>query len=240
VLRGAPVPSQYRLARLCVAPYNRSVQAQAEGVMRILTLIGALAVIAGIGAAVVFFGGFYSVAGTQEDPDIVHWALVQVRKASIVRHAHDIPPTNLSDAAMVQAGAKEFAEHGCTNCHGGPGVTWAKFSEGLRPDPPDLKDVVSDRTASQLFWVIKNGINMTGMPSFGLAGAKDDEIWRIVAFLKKLPVVTEADFKAWIAPPPPPAPPPAPEPPAAAPVPDATTPPAVAPAPDASAPPAAK
>jgi cytochrome c553 len=202
--------------------------------MRLLTLIGALAVIAGIGAAVVFFGGFYSVAGTQEDPAAVHWALVQVRTASIVRHAHDIPPTNLGDAAMVQAGAKQFAEHGCTNCHGGPGVTWAKFSEGLRPDPPDLKDIVTDRTASQLFWVIKNGINMTGMPSFGLAGAKDDDIWQIVAFLKKLPVVTEADYKTWTAPPPPPAS----APPAA--VPEAVPPPAAAPAPDANAPPAAK
>ena len=29
--------------------------------------------------------------------------------------------------------------------------------------------------------IIKNGINMTGMPSFELAGAKDDEIWSIAA-----------------------------------------------------------
>jgi hypothetical protein len=73
----------------------------------------------------------------------------------------------------------------------------------MHPDPPDLKEVVNDRTPEQLFWVIKNGINMTGMPSFALAGAKDDEIWKIVAFLKKLPSVKETDYKAWTAPPPP-------------------------------------
>ncbi len=50
-----------------------------------------------------------------------------------------------------------------------------------------------------LFWVIKNGINMTGMPSFAQAGANDDDIWSIVAFLKKLPSVSEADYKAWTA-----------------------------------------
>ena len=44
--------------------------------------------------------------------------------------------------------------------------------------------------------MVKNGINMTGMPSFAQAGVKDDEIWSIVAFLKKLPV-SEADYKAW-------------------------------------------
>jgi mono/diheme cytochrome c family protein len=169
--------------------------------MRILALIGALGILGAIGAAVFFFGGFYSVAGTAEDPAIVHWALVQVRTASIKNNAHDAPPANLNDPATIQAGARKFAEVGCANCHGGPGVTWAKFSEGLRPDPPDLKDVVNDRTPSQLFWVIKNGINMTGMPSFALAGAKDAEIWTIAAFLKKLPNISEADYKAWTAPP---------------------------------------
>jgi hypothetical protein len=48
--------------------------------------------------------------------------------------------------------------------------------------------------------VVRNAINMTGMPSFALAGVKDDEIWSIVAFLKKLPGVSEADYKAWTAP----------------------------------------
>jgi mono/diheme cytochrome c family protein len=168
--------------------------------MRILAVIGGLALIVGIGAAAFFFGGFYSVAGTAEDPAIVHWALTQVRTASIDRNAQDQPPVSIKDPASVQAGAKAFAARGCTTCHGGPGVPWAKFSEGLHPDPPDLKEVVDHRSPAQLFWVIKNGINMTGMPSFTLAGVEDNEIWSIVAFLKKLPGVSEADYKAWTAP----------------------------------------
>lgn len=167
--------------------------------MKLFAAIGALGVVVAVVAAVFFFGGYYSVAGTAEDPAIVKWALIQVRTASISHHAKDTPPANIADPAIIQAGAREFVDHGCTNCHGGPGVNWAKFSEGLHPDPPDLKDVVNDRTPEQLFWVIKNGINMTGMPSFALAGAKDDELWKIVAFVKKLPSVSEADFKAWTA-----------------------------------------
>ena len=170
--------------------------------MRILAAIGALAIIIGIGAAAYVFGGFYSVAGTAEDPAIVNWALVQVRTASINRHAQDQPPASINDPGSVQAGARAFAAHGCANCHGAPGVSWAKFSEGLHPDPPDLKDVVGELSPAELFWVIRNGINMTGMPSFAQAGANDGEIWSIVAFLKKLPTVSEADYKAWTAPPP--------------------------------------
>jgi mono/diheme cytochrome c family protein len=190
--------------------------------MRILALIGALGIIGAVSAAVFFLGGFYSVAGTAEDPAIVRWALIHVRTASIIRHAHDQPPANINDPATIQAGARAYAAQGCANCHGAPGVNWAKYSEGLHPDPPDLKKVVNERTPAQLFWVIKNGINMTGMPSFALAGAKDEDIWTTAAFLKKLPTVSEADYKAWTAPPAPPAPPPPPAaPPAAEPPPPA-------------------
>src|ERR1041385_5456770 len=107
--------------------------------MRLLSLIGALAIIVGIAALGYFFGGYYSVAGTQEDPGIVKWALIQVRTASIRHHATDTPPGNLGDAATVQAGAKAYASLGCVNCHGGPGAEWSKVSEGRGPDPPDLK-----------------------------------------------------------------------------------------------------
>jgi len=165
--------------------------------MRLLAIIGLVAILVAIGAAVFFFGGFYSVAGTSKDPALVEWALIHVRTASIDRHATDQPPGSLEDSTMVQAGARRFFERGCTNCHGGPGVEWMKFSEGLHPDPPDLKDVVNEREPRHLFWVIKNGINMTGMPSFGPLGIEDKEIWSIVAFLKKLPNISEDDFKAW-------------------------------------------
>jgi mono/diheme cytochrome c family protein len=165
--------------------------------MRFLAVIGALAIIVVIGAAVFFFGGFYSVAASEQDNGLVAWALVHVRQASIDRHANAAPPGSLDDPAIIRTGAHAFLERGCVNCHGGPGATWAKFSEGLNPAPPDLKDVVADTKPGELFWVIKNGIRMTGMPSFGATGVPDQEIWSIVAFLKKLPTVSDADFKTW-------------------------------------------
>jgi mono/diheme cytochrome c family protein len=167
--------------------------------MRFLAAIGALAIIVGICCLVFFFGGFYSVAGTAGDPAPVTWALVKVRTVSIERHAKDKPPASFDEAATVQAGAKAYASFGCANCHGAPGVMWQKYSEGLHPDPPDLKKVADDLTPAQVFWVVKNGINMTGMPSFAEAGATDDEIWSISAFVKKMKGVSEADYKSWTA-----------------------------------------
>jgi mono/diheme cytochrome c family protein len=167
--------------------------------MRLLAFIGFLAIAGGVAAAAYFFGGFYSVAGTAEDPAVVHWALVRVRTASIERHATDRPPANIDDPATVQEGARIYLAQGCATCHGGPGVAWVKFSEGLHPDPPDLKEVAGELSAAQIFWVVKNGINMTGMPSFAAAGVKDEDIWKIASFVKKLPNVSETDFKTWTA-----------------------------------------
>src|SRR5882762_5169912 len=97
--------------------------------LKFLALIGLLAIFAGVGAAVFFFGGFYSVAGTAEEPKIVSWALVQVRQASIARQAKERPPMELNDAEVVKEGARAYGQRGCVNCHGAPGVEWAKFSE---------------------------------------------------------------------------------------------------------------
>jgi Cytochrome C oxidase, cbb3-type, subunit III len=165
--------------------------------MRFLAIIGALAIIAAISAAIFFLGGGYNVAGTSEEPSIVNWTLVYVRAASIEKRANNQAPNSLDDPSVVQVGARAFATRGCLMCHGGPGVKWAKFTEGMRPYPPNLKEISPERTAPQIFWVVKNGIKMTGMPSFGLIGVPDQEIWALAAFVKKLPNVSDADFKAW-------------------------------------------
>jgi Cytochrome C oxidase, cbb3-type, subunit III len=167
--------------------------------LKVLALIGLLAILAAIGKAVFFFGGYYNVAATHPDPAIVDLVLERVRDASVARHAGVTGSVTLDDPAIVQAGARAFADRGCPICHGAPGVTWQKFAEGLNPAPPDLAEAGKEHEPAQLFWVIKNGIKMTGMPSFGATGAEDKEIWSIVAFIKKLPNVSEADFKAWTA-----------------------------------------
>jgi len=166
----------------------------------LLAFIGLLAILAVIAAAVFFLGGFYNVAGSAGESGPFKWALGKVRDASIERHATDKAPDKLNDSATVQAGARAFSERGCPTCHGGPGVGWAKFAEAMHPDPPDLKEIANESSPAELFWVIKNGITMTGMPSIQSIELPDDEIWHIAAFIKKLPSISEEDYKKWTAP----------------------------------------
>ena len=155
--------------------------------MRFLALIGALAIILAIGAAIFFFGGFYSVAESEDDPAIVSWALAHVRAASVARHATEAPPASLDDPATVKAGARAYATIGCVELSWRAaeqrlGQVVRRAEAGSRRSQGDGERSGPRRNSSGL---IKNGIKMTGMPSFGLAGASDQQIWTIVAFIKK-------------------------------------------------------
>jgi mono/diheme cytochrome c family protein len=58
---------------------------------------------------------------------------------------------------------------------------------------PDLSEAVSDMTTGQMFWIIKNGIKMSGMASYGKVH-NDDEIWNIAAFVQRLPKMTPEEY----------------------------------------------
>ncbi len=166
--------------------------------MRLLALVGVVAIAGALAAAGFFFGGFFDISSSWEDPAPVTKAIARVRDASIARRATDRPPADFAAPQRVQAGARIFATLGCANCHGAPGVKWQKFSEGMNPAPPDLKEEAGRLSPSEVFWVARNGIRMTGMPAFG-AAASDEDLWSVAAFVKKLADVSEADFKAWTA-----------------------------------------
>jgi mono/diheme cytochrome c family protein len=100
-------------------------------------------------------------------------------------------PAALDDPAKLVIGTEHFAVH-CAICHGGPGVPPGDIAHGLYPPPPDLARAASRYTPGELFWIIKNGIKSTGMPSW--SDHSDEEIWATVAFLEKLPGLDEPAY----------------------------------------------
>jgi mono/diheme cytochrome c family protein len=62
----------------------------------------------------------------------------------------------------------------------------------MYPQPPVLTDSAKEWSAGELFWIIRNGIKMSGMPAW--PGRSDDDLWNIVAFLQKLPGMSEQDY----------------------------------------------
>lgn len=56
-------------------------------------------------------------------------------------------------------------------------------------------DVVDKWNDAELYWIIKNGIEHTGM--IGLGPTHQDEgIWSVSAFVRQLPTMSPAEYKA--------------------------------------------
>lgn len=155
------------------------------------TLVAAAA-IGVLGATVVIASGLYNVGATNPHWPLTHWILETARTRSIQAHAKGIAaPSGLDDPAKVVIGTEHFAAH-CAICHGAPGVPPGDIAHGLYPLPPDLTGIARTYTPAELFWILKNGIKSTGMPSWNDHG--DDELWATVAFLEKLPRMSEDDY----------------------------------------------
>jgi len=86
----------------------------------------------------------------------------------------------------------------CFGCHGAPGHELSEIAQGLNPKPPklDAEDVQAGSDA-ELYWVVKNGLRMTGMPAFGPTH-EDKELWSIVAFLRRLPKLKPQEYDAMV------------------------------------------
>ena len=145
-----------------------------------------------IGGAVFVYSGAYDIAATDPHWRITERILETARVRSIKAHATGIvAPPRLDDPARIPMGIEHFAAH-CAVCHGAPGVPHGDIAQGLYPPPPDLAKTAPLYSSAELFWIVKNGIKMTGMPAW--SDHSDAELWATVAFIKKLPDISEQDY----------------------------------------------
>ena len=155
------------------------------------TALGLVLLAAACGA-ILMWSGVISVAATDPHLPITRWMMETARIRSIKMHAAGIvPPDNMSDQARIVGGTAHFSEH-CAGCHSAPGVEAEDMAEGMYPKPPVLVNAAHQWTPGELFWILKNGIKMSGMPSWADHG--DSALWDIVAFLEKMPGMSEQDY----------------------------------------------
>ena len=98
------------------------------------------------------------------------------------------PPFAINDD-VFESGARIYRQH-CSMCHGNPGHD-AGLASQMFPAPPQLWKKhgphgvvgVSDDDPGFSYWVVSNGIRLTGMPSFSQA-LSDKERWEVTLLLK--------------------------------------------------------
>lgn len=164
----------------------------------LVTIAATLAVLAAGASAVAagfLWGGWYSVAGTEQHFQPVFSALEQAMRQSVRLRARDIQAPELGSEALARRGASCFREH-CVQCHGAPGVAPDAIGKSMQPLPGPLVAAAAHWRARELYWITRNGIRMTGMPSWERR-LSDDELWSLVAFMQRLPSLAPRDYAAW-------------------------------------------
>lgn len=159
----------------------------------IILTLGAALTLAGVLGLTVVYAGLFNVSALWEDPVLVRWILNETRENSVSSRAASIEVPALGDMEQVEEGFRSFREM-CAICHTPPEASDSPTAQGLNPEAPDLAKRALHMSEAELFWVIKNGVRMTGMPAWGPTH-KDPELWSIVAFVKTLPDMSGADYK---------------------------------------------
>jgi len=153
--------------------------------MKPLIITVSILVVLVAGYLIFIYSGIYNISAMNPHGKLTMWMMNTVRDNSIEHNANNnLKTPNLSDTSLVKMGFIHYREM-CAGCHGAPGIEQSEIGIGLYPNPPKLSGVVKNWTPQQLFWIIKNGLKMTGMPAFAPTHS-DDMIWAIVAFTEKL------------------------------------------------------
>ena len=158
-------------------------------------VIGVVALVVGGAATLLLFAwlGIYSVAASTGHFAITSWFLEIGMRNSVKTHSLGIAAPPLNDENMIRLGAGIFAG-GCEMCHGAPGKPPNPLYQTMLPAPPDLSGRIGTWKDENLFWIVKHGIKYAGMPGWA-SQQRDDEVWSVVAFLRKLPEMDDAAYR---------------------------------------------
>lgn len=146
-----------------------------------LSLVSAL-VIAGALLAISQFN-----LSAMPEPDQLETYLATKAMHVLVRRSSRKPisaaPSNLK--ASTEEGDKLFGTE-CAACHGLDGHKSTDAGRWMYPRAADLTSrEVQQYSDRELFWIVKNGVRLSGMPAFGNV-EPDEHIWNLVHYVRTL------------------------------------------------------
>lgn len=88
---------------------------------------------------------------------------------------------------VLDEGMAHWADH-CAVCHGNDGGGQVEMGKQMYPRAPDMrKDRTQKLSDGELFYIIENGIRLSGMPAWGGTEAEGQASWKLVHFVRHLP-----------------------------------------------------
>lgn len=181
-----------------------------RGSIFLLIVVVILALLVAAGISILHDG-----LSARAKPSALETAIARTaRKMAAPSDAHN-QKNPIADSPKVQREARlHFADH-CAICHGNDGSGDTMLGRGLYPKPPDLRArETQELSDGDIFWIIENGVRLTGMAAFGGMDSDHDssehassehvssdhdssedehagaDSWKLVRFIRHLPALT--------------------------------------------------
>jgi mono/diheme cytochrome c family protein len=158
-------------------------------------LLGVLAVLLlGSIAGFIFLGSAKGFSAREKPSGVEAWIARKARSAAIPRNAKArTNPIPKNDEVLADARA-HWADH-CASCHANNGSGDTQLGRNLYPPAPDMRAGATQQMSDgELFYIIENGIRLSGMPAWA-SGQGEDDSWKLVHFIRHLPQLSFAEQK---------------------------------------------
>jgi mono/diheme cytochrome c family protein len=161
--------------------------------LRLLVVILVIIGICALGGGLIFLAGGI---GAQQEPGRVESALApRLRSIAIPSSAKNTRNPVPASPEAVKAGMEHFADH-CAICHGNDGSGDTEMGRHLYPRVPDMrKPETQNLSDGELFYIIENGVKLTGMPAWGGEHGGGESSWKLVVFIRHLPRLAPDELK---------------------------------------------
>lgn len=163
--------------------------------LRTIGIAVLLALALAAGSATLFvYSGIYNISATDQHTKPVFQLLEYAMRRSVTLRADSIAVPDLTDGQRIRSGADHYRAH-CLQCHGAPGVAPDALAFGMTPAPVNLVSTAREWPATHIYWVVRHGIKMSGMPAWEYQLSEQD-IWDIVAFVEMMPTLSPVEYAA--------------------------------------------
>lgn len=163
----------------------------------LLRMLACLLLLAGLMTlAVVAWARHTGGLSARTTPSFLETAMARYARSLAIPASAKSLQNPIADSPAVQHEAMaHYADH-CASCHANNGAGDTMYGKGLYPKPPDLRLAATQNLSDgELFFIIQNGVRLTGMPAFASPNDDGAESWKLVRFLRHLPQITPTEVE---------------------------------------------
>lgn len=150
------------------------------------TKIAAISIVLVLVIGMIMVASRFSLAALDEPGQTETLLATKGKHFLVARGSRAGVPNEPSDSPLSVAEGDKLYGVECAMCHGMNARTPTETGRWMYPRAADLTSTeVQGYSNRELFWIIKNGIRLSGMPAFGKVES-DEHIWSLVHYIRSL------------------------------------------------------